>query len=166
MNWHGVVLKLLLVPDYCGLAAKAVLKYMDKDFTLVGLDGFWGALARYGVNTALEAGYLPWGTFLANVTGSLLLGFVQVLAMKGIGLGPRFRLVAGVGFCGAYTTFSTFTMEGLELLYNSQLVKAACYIFGTAACCLFSVIAGMALGNLLSTQLQKRENGQLGAKKE
>lgn len=129
---------------------------MDNDLILVGLGGFCGALARYGVNSVLGAGFLPWGTFLANVTGSLLLGFVQVVAMKGIGLGARFRLVAGVGFCGAYTTFSTFTMESLELLNNYHLVKASYYMVGTTVSCLVSVLAGMALGNLLYTRLGKR----------
>ena len=136
-----------------------MLRSMDTDLILVGLGGFCGALARYGINTVLAAGYLPWGTILANVTGSLLLGFVQVLAMKGVGLGSRFRLVAGVGFCGAYTTFSTFSMESLELLYNYQLAKASLYILGTTGCCLVSVLAGMALGSLFCNGLEKIRSG-------
>lgn len=124
---------------------------------LVGFGGFCGAIARFGVNSVLGTGFLPWGTFVVNLSGSFLLGLVQVLAVKGMGLRERFRLAAGVGFCGAYTTFSAFTKESLELLFSYQILPALIYIFGTTACCLLSVFAGMTLGGLFSSFWEKRK---------
>jgi len=133
-----------------------VVKVRIDYLLLVGFGGFCGAIARFGVNLVLGTGLLPWGTFVVNVSGSFLLGLVQVLAVKAMGLGERFRLAAGVGFCGAYTTFSTFTKESLELLFSDQILPALIYIFGTTGCCLLSVFAGMILGSLFCSFWEKR----------
>jgi CrcB protein len=80
--------------------------------------GAVGAPARYLLDGAVADradGPFPWGTFAVNVTGSFLFGF-----LTGLGLNHAFpkvpRLVLGTGFCGAYTTFSTFTFESVRLL--------------------------------------------------
>jgi len=132
-----------------------VVKVRIDYLLLVGFGGFCGAIARFGVNLVLGTGLLPWGTFVVNVSGSFLLGLVQVLAVKAMGLGERFRLAAGVGFCGAYTTFSTFTKESLVLLFSDQILPALIYFFGTTGCCLLLVFAGMTLGCLFCSFWEK-----------
>jgi CrcB protein len=92
-----------------------------------------GASLRYLVDGAIAEraeGVFPWGTFVINATGSLVLG-----VLTGLGLyhvfpkGPK--VILGTGFCGAYTTFSTFTYETVELLGEGALNEAARNAFGT-----------------------------------
>ena len=102
--------------------------------------GAIGAPARYLVDGAIAErvqGPFPWGTFVINVTGSFLLGFIT-----GLGLSHAFpkapRLVLGTGFCGAYTTFSTFTFETVRLAEEGASKEAvrnavATLVAGSAA---------------------------------
>jgi fluoride exporter len=76
-----------------------------------------GALARYlldGYVQSRTGGDYPWGTFVINASGSLLLGVLTGLALHH-GMGPTTKTVLGTGFCGAFTTFSTFTFETVRL---------------------------------------------------
>lgn len=126
------------------------------DLIWVALGGFFGALARYGLGRALLAcgTVFPWGTFFVNITGSLLLGFIQALAIEFF-ISPRFRLFAGVGFCGAYTTFSAFTKESLDLLACNLLREVLLYVVGTGVLCFCGAWLGMVLGRLLLATLDK-----------
>jgi CrcB protein len=92
-----------------------------------------GASLRYLVDGAIAGradGVFPWGTFVINATGSLVLG-----VLTGLGLYHAFpkgpKVILGTGFCGAYTTFSTFTYETVELLEEGALNEAARNAFGT-----------------------------------
>lgn len=92
-----------------------------------------GASLRYLVDGAIAEradGVFPWGTFVINATGSLVLG-----VLTGLGLYHAFpkgpKVILGTGFCGAYTTFSTFTYETVELLEEGALNEAARNAFGT-----------------------------------
>ncbi len=128
------------------------------EFFWVGLGGFFGALARYGVGEAfrfLGSGF-PYGTMVANITGSFLLGFIQVLALERFLLSPRLRLLLGVGFCGAYTTFSTFTKETFKLIHGKLLFKALFYVGGTVILCLLGAWLGVVAGRVLFA-LESRE---------
>lgn len=97
-------------------------------YLLVGVGGFIGANARYVV--ARWAGNLaearfPWGTFLVNVSGSFLLGLLgAVLAQKAVAHGDALRLALGVGFLGAFTTFSTFELETHALFEDGVWLTA------------------------------------------
>ncbi|MHB8328010.1 MAG: fluoride efflux transporter FluC, partial [Acidimicrobiales bacterium] len=84
----------------------------------VACGGVIGALSRYLLSLALptETGQFPWGTFLINVTGSALLGFLLVLLMEQFPRGHLARPVLGTGIIGAYTTFSTFVVEAVLLV--------------------------------------------------
>jgi CrcB protein len=87
---------------------------MMSRFLVVGLGGFLGAIARYGV--ALLVGTFwtrefPLATLLINVTGSFVLGLFSTLAAERLDVDPRLRLFVATGFVGAYTTFSTFEYE-------------------------------------------------------
>jgi CrcB protein len=88
--------------------------------------GAGGAVARYLLDRAVAdrtAGAFPWGTFVINVTGSLLLGVITGLALHH-GLSRTTRIVLGTGFCGAYTTFSTFSFETVRLVEEGALAEA------------------------------------------
>ena len=97
-------------------------------YLLVGVGGFIGANARYVVvrwaGNLAEARF-PWGTFLVNVSGSFLLGLLgAVLAQKAVAHGDALRLGLGVGFLGAFTTFSTFELETHALFEDGVWLTA------------------------------------------
>jgi len=103
---------------------------------LIGLGGAAGALARYAVARAAGPDAVPWATLGINLAGSLLLGVVLGAAADGR-LGGLAVAALGVGFLGAFTTFSTFSWETLTLLREDRLGAAAAY---AAA----SVVGGLA----------------------
>lgn len=120
---------------------------------LVGLlaAGAAGAPARYLLDGLVQdhtAGAFPWGTFVVNVTGSLLLGIITGAALyHALPNTPKVWL--GTGFCGAYTTFSTFTFETIRLLEEGAISDAfrnavASLLAGTAA-----AAAGLALAAVI-----------------
>ncbi|MBV9469113.1 MAG: fluoride efflux transporter CrcB [Abitibacteriaceae bacterium] len=84
--------------------------------------------ARTVVGTTVGADF-PLGTLLINVTGALILAFVATLAMRHV-VSSDLRLVLGTGFCGGYTTFSTFAFEADQLLSNGDWRRAVLYIGG------------------------------------
>ena len=95
--------------------------------------GAAGAVARFAVDRTVKDRYadrLPWGTFLINVTGSLLFGFLTGLGLSH-GLPRTPRVILGTGFCGAYTTFSTFAYETVALLEEGAPSDAARNAIGT-----------------------------------
>lgn len=116
---------------------------------LVGLvvAGAGGALARYLVTRAVQArtrSTLPWGTFAVNVMGAFLLG---VLTGAGLhhGLAEAPRIVLGVGFCGAFTTFSTLAVETVRLVETGSTGAALRNLVGSTAAALIAAAAGLAI---------------------
>ena len=111
----------------------------------VAAGGAAGALARYGLTTLIHrllgTGF-PYGTLCVNVLGSLLLGMVFV-AVERKGLGEPARLALGVGLLGAFTTFSTFSLDTLILLQQGQVVRAFVYVLLSVAVCLAAAAVGM-----------------------
>ena len=112
--------------------------------------GAVGAPARYlldRVVTDRTGGAFPWGTFVINITGSFLLGF-----LTGLGLSHAFprvpRVVLGTGFCGAYTTFSTFTFETVRLLEEGALREAVLNTAGTFVAGAVAAAAGLSVAAL------------------
>jgi fluoride exporter len=90
---------------------------MDSQIWLVGLGGFLGAITRYWVNLTFTKNRLfPLGTFIVNITGSFLMGIL----IGNEWIPVSVTLLAGTGFLGAYTTFSTFTFELFLLKKNQQ----------------------------------------------
>ncbi|MFP5503605.1 MAG: fluoride efflux transporter CrcB [Candidatus Sericytochromatia bacterium] len=116
----------------------------------VGLGGAAGAIARYYVTLALAARLgagFPYGTLLVNVTGCFLLGLVgAAVADRAAFLSPEARLLVGVGFCGAYTTFSAFGLETVALLKAGQYTAAAIYVALSNVLGLLAVAGGVYLG--------------------
>lgn len=114
----------------------------------VAVAGALGALARWGLDEWLEprSGLFPWGIFVVNVSGAFLVGFL-VTWME-----PRFEDVTWlrtgvlVGFLGAYTTFSTFSLDTFRLLEGGYLGAAIANSLGTLAAGLLAVWLGLELG--------------------
>jgi fluoride exporter len=119
---------------------------------IVGLGGFVGANARYLLG---EWAYNRWGpsfpvgTFLINVTGSFVLGLFAALSLE-LNWNPTWRLLVAVGFLGAYTTFSTFEYESLQLIaHGGRYREAAVNLIGSVLVGLAAAWVGVALARLL-----------------
>lgn len=116
----------------------------------VAVGGFVGAPSRFLLDryvTGRVFSQLPWGTFVVNVSGAFLLGLLTGLATTGklpvtVGAG------VGDGFCGAFTTFSTFSFETLRLAESGSYLEAAANLGGSVALGLGAAAAGIALGGL------------------
>ena len=117
-----------------------------RDALIVALGGAAGSVARWMVGQALAgaARSLPWGTLAVNVAGSLLLGLV--LAVWPADRPSAARLLLGVGFCGGFTTFSTFSAELVAMLERGQGTRAGAYAVASLAAGALAMLAGLALG--------------------
>ena len=109
--------------------------------------GAIGASLRYLADVALTeraTGTFPWATFVINITGSFLLGLLTGLG-RHHGLPKAARLILGVAFCGAYTTFSTFTFETVRLVEAGEPVAALKNVAATVLVGLAAGAAGLAV---------------------
>lgn len=112
----------------------------------VAVGGAFGALSRYVVvayMVPVSANRFPWGTLLVNVIGCFLVGVIYVAALEKSLLSPELRLLSMTGFLGAFTTFSAFALEALQLWQYGQPLSAAIYIVLSVFFCLGA--AGLAL---------------------
>ncbi len=111
-----------------------------------------GASARYFLSGYIAkwfASSFPYGTLVINVSGSLLLGFFLVLTTERILVDARWRLLIAVGFCGSYTTFSSYAFETFALFEQGQWLLVAWNVIASNLFCLVSVLAGAALARWL-----------------
>ncbi len=107
----------------------------------LGLGSLAGGFARYflaGVMYRLAGTGFPYGTLAVNLSGCFLIGFLNGLAEEKFLLGPDARALLMIGFCGAFTTFSTFVLETANLVKDGEMVKAAVNVG-------VSVVFGLAL---------------------
>lgn len=114
----------------------------------VGGAGFLGAVARYlatGWAHRLLPATFPYGTLLVNVVGSLLLGAVFALGTERAVLDPLTRTAIAVGFLGSFTTFSTFSVETLNLLREGSLALAGANVVANVVVCLGAAWLGLIL---------------------
>lgn len=117
----------------------------------VAAGGALGALARYWVSGLLYkhmGTWLPYGTLGVNVLGSLLMGVVFVLVQQR-GVPDAWRLAVAVGLLGAFTTFSTFSVDTLILLQQGAMARAVLNVIASVALCLTAAAVGMTLGRSL-----------------
>ena len=117
----------------------------------IGVAGALGALARYGVEGAVarRATQFPWGTFIVNVSGSFLLGLVFTLLGERLTVAPWVRASVAIGFLGAYTTFSTLSLETYRLLEARSFALGAANVVGSVAAGLLALYGGVVLGRAL-----------------
>ena len=125
---------------------------MLKSILLVAAGGAVGSVARYLLSRALNGTVLaafPLGTMAANLLGCLAIGLVCGLAGDGCArLGPDMKLLLTVGFCGGFTTFSTFMNESLTLVKAGDALLGAVYVGSSVALGLIAVMAGFQLAKL------------------
>lgn len=116
----------------------------------VAAGGVVGAPARYIIDQLVNArtkDFFPWGTFVVNATGAMVLGLITGLVLYH-GLGPLPVALIGTGFCGGYTTFSTFSYETLRLVEEGALSAALGNVAGSLLVGLLAAGAGMGLASL------------------
>lgn len=117
---------------------------MILDCVLVGAGGALGAVSRYllGLLPLKSESGFPLMTLFINLLGSFCIGFIVTMAGEQTHLRPRTLLFLKVGFCGGFTTFSTFSQETLGLLQTGKTAVAAAYIAASLLLCTAAVFAG------------------------
>lgn len=118
-----------------------------KQLLFVFVGGGFGSVLRYVVGKYLnnpEAG-IPYGTFVANVLGSLLIGVILGMAAKNNALSENHTLLLATGFCGGFTTFSAFAYENHVFLKSGDFVSFAVYTIASFVLGFLAVFAGMYL---------------------
>lgn len=119
-----------------------------KHLVLIAIGGASGALCRHWM-VLLVNGFansrFPFGTLAVNLIGSFLIGVMYVLITERLALHPDWRSVLMVGFLGAFTTFSTFSLETIALLENGQLLYAGLYVLFSLLLCIVAAGAAVAL---------------------
>ena len=122
------------------------------DFLAISLGAIVGANLRYWMSryaVRLLGPVFPYGTLSINVLGSFVLGFFLVWTTERVMVDPRWRLLIAVGFCGGYTTFSSYAYETMAFLEQGQwTLMAANFVANNLLACL-AVLAGMALARVL-----------------
>ena len=118
----------------------------------IAIGGALGAMGRYWVSSYLlpvSAYKFPYATFSANVIGSLLMGILYVLIVERGGMPDQARSLLMVGFLGAFTTFSTFSLDAINLWQNGGQFLALIYVISTVFACLLAIIVAVWLTRLL-----------------
>lgn len=118
-------------------------------FLMVATGGAFGAMARYAVSlwVPVTAGF-PWATFIVNVLGSLLIGVVYVVLVEKAAFPPFWRELLVVGFLGAFTTFSAFSIEAVNLIQNHEISVALVFVVSSVFFCIVAAVLGMSLARI------------------
>ncbi|VAX10632.1 Fluoride ion transporter CrcB [hydrothermal vent metagenome] len=118
----------------------------------IAAGGASGALFRYwvatGIYSLLGRGF-PYGTLVVNVLGSLLMGFLYVLLLERMTTSPELRAGLLVGLLGAFTTFSTFSIETLNLIEQADYLKAVLNVLISVVACIGAAWLGLIIGRQL-----------------
>ena len=113
---------------------------MNTNVLLVGVGGFVGSIARYLVAVLFAnqmSSVFPFATLAVNIVGCFVIGVLFALSDRGNILSPEWRVLLTTGFCGGFTTFSTFSYESLRLIQDGEYLYVAAYV-------LASVVIGLA----------------------
>ena len=122
-------------------------------YLYVALGSAVGGAGRFALSTIIQsrAGTpFPWGTLVINVTGSLILGFVLRYALQTPAISPEVRALLTTGFCGGYTTFSTFSYETATLIEEGGYQRAAIYVLTSVLVSLAGVFLGLAAADAVA----------------
>ncbi len=114
----------------------------------IAAGGALGAVMRFWVSSgvyALLGRAFPWGTLAVNVLGSLAMGFLFVFMLERLAVGAEWRAFVLVGFLGAFTTFSTFSIETLTLMQDALYLKAALNAVVSVVACIAAAMLGVIL---------------------
>jgi len=121
-------------------------------YLLIALGGATGSLLRYAVGRVVQgmsgSGF-PIGTLFVNVSGCFIIG-ILVRQFMNMQLSPELRALLIVGFCGGYTTFSTFSADTIGLIEGGEYARASGYVVLSVGLCLSATLAGMIAMRLLA----------------
>ena len=127
-----------------------------KILLFIGIGGFFGSIARYGMTLGVQhwagggrLGDFPVGTLAVNLLGCLVLGFLGHLLSERFEMAAEIRFALTVGFIGAFTTFSTYAYETLAMAREGEQLFAWLNVLGSNVLGLFAVWAGYRLGGLV-----------------
>lgn len=137
-----------------GPARGAGLLRTRRNWAVVGAlacGGAVGAVTRDAVSLAMPAaaGQFPWGTFAINVSGSFALGLLLILLLERFPRGRLARPVLGAGFLGAYTTFSTFMVDAVQLVHDGKPATAVDYVLASLFAGFLALWLGMAASRMV-----------------
>jgi CrcB protein len=125
---------------------------LRSDLLLVSLGAIVGANARYIISrfaARVLGPIFPWGTLMINISGSFVVGLFMIYATERAIVDPRWRLLIVVGFCGAFTTFSSYAFESVAYFEQGQWWLMTANVLGNNLLCLGAALAGMALARVL-----------------
>ena len=121
-------------------------------FLTIAIGGGLGSVARFVISREMEnllGSYLPYGTLTVNVVGSLALGWFATVFIERPEISSAIRLGLTVGFLGAFTTFSTFSYESLQLLMNGAVWRALFNIVLNGAACISMCYIGIQMARMM-----------------
>ena len=120
-------------------------------YLMVALGGALGAVSRYAVYNMAAVLRLSsqLATFAINVLGALVIGALYVVITEKSGLQPYSQQLLSVGFLGAFTTYSTYSLDAFRMLEQGQLTYALLYLVGTMLVCLLATLAGLVLARAM-----------------
>ena len=123
----------------------------------IALGGALGSMARYSTSNLVASwlgAHFPWGTLIINVLGSFVIGFFGALTGPGgkVFASNDVRLFVMVGICGGYTTFSSFSLQTLDLMRDGHYLRAGFNVLGSVALCLLAVFIGYAMAATINAK--------------
>lgn len=146
-----------VVAAFAAIAGMAVnYMAMAGPYVWIAVGSALGGVSRYwcsGLAARLISETFPWGTFIVNVLGSFAIGFFATLTGPdgNVYVGSIPRQFVMIGFCGGFTTFSSFSLQTLNLMHDGEWTRAGANIGMSLLCCLIAVWAGFALAAMLNS---------------
>jgi CrcB protein len=125
---------------------------LSNNFLVISLGAIVGANARYLMSryaARLLGPVFPYGTLIINILGSMIVGFFVIWTTERVLADPRWRLLVVVGFCGSFTTFSSYAFETMAYFEQGQWLLMLTNIVSNNLLCLGGALAGMALARVL-----------------
>ena len=122
------------------------------DVLIISIGAIFGANSRWLISrwaAKFISPVFPFGTLFINLVGSFIVGFFMIWSTQRVLLDPRWRLLIVVGFCGAFTTFSSFAFETMAYVEQGQWMMMAANFVANNLLCLAAALAGMALARVL-----------------
>ncbi|ATW25230.1 fluoride efflux transporter CrcB [Candidatus Formimonas warabiya] len=129
------------------------MSFFNSIYLYIAAGGAFGAVTRYLISTWIynkSEQVFPYGTFVVNLTGCFLLGLFYTLSLEKSVINAQFRTMITVGFIGAYTTFSTFSLETINLIKEGSMGTALLYVGSSVILGLFSVWLGIGAANFFN----------------
>jgi len=129
-----------------------VPNFLSSDLLIISVGAIVGANARYLISryaAKLLGPVFPYGTLFINISGSLIVGFFVIWTTERVFIDPRWRLLVIIGFCGSFTTFSSYAYESMAYFEQGQWLLMWTNILTNNLLCLLAVLAGMAVARVL-----------------